>query len=347
MGLRFYKSIRLGKFIRLNISKSGLSATLGRPGMNVNIGRAGARVTAGIPGSGLSYRREFGGRSRRAKSQTDEALETPQPEPLPEPGFFAPRPEKELVKGLNAFLAGRAAEALDHFRAAAPQEASAAILAASLLREQDGDNQEAAALLEEVVQADEEFPTPLMEKYLGSPWQVEIDITPGVAAAVPVTGLAATLLLVEIYQAQGRLAEAIGLLEEVEELAGSPALTLSLCELYAASDFWDGVIERGQQIEARDDVTLAIVIFYGRAMQAKGLHEAAVAVFSDALRRKRRPKDEASADLWREAKYWRAISYQATGKARQANKEWQQLFAQEPGFRDVAGRVRGEEVGGG
>jgi tetratricopeptide (TPR) repeat protein len=346
MGLRFYKSIRLGKFIRLNISKSGLSATLGVPGMNVNIGRGGARVTAGVPGSGLSYRREFGGRSRRARSQADEDFETPQPEPLPEPGFFAPRPEKELVRGLNALLEGRAAEALEHFREAAPQEASAAILAASLLREQDGDNKEAAALLEEVVQADEEFPTPLMEKYL-APWQVEIDITPGVAAAVPVTGLAATLLLVEIYQAQGRVAEAIGLLEEVEELAGEPALTLSLCELYAATNLWDGVIERGQQIEPRNDVTLAIVIFYGRAMQAKGLHEAAVAVFSDALRRKRRPKQESSADLWREVKYWRAISYQATGKARQANKAWQQIFAEEPGFRDVARRVRGEEVDGG
>lgn len=52
MGLRFRKSIRLMPGIRLNLSKSGVSASLGGPGATVNIGKRGVRGTVGVPSSG-------------------------------------------------------------------------------------------------------------------------------------------------------------------------------------------------------------------------------------------------------------------------------------------------------
>jgi hypothetical protein len=55
MGFRFRKSIKLLPGVRLNLSKSGVSASLGRPGATVNIGNKGTRGTVGIPGTGLSY----------------------------------------------------------------------------------------------------------------------------------------------------------------------------------------------------------------------------------------------------------------------------------------------------
>ena len=55
MGFRFRKSLKILPGIRLNISKSGLSTSLGGPGATVNISRKGTRRTIGIPGSGLSY----------------------------------------------------------------------------------------------------------------------------------------------------------------------------------------------------------------------------------------------------------------------------------------------------
>lgn len=55
MGLRFRKSVRLGKFIRLNFSGSGMSLGLGPRGANMNIGPKGIRKTVGLPGTGLSY----------------------------------------------------------------------------------------------------------------------------------------------------------------------------------------------------------------------------------------------------------------------------------------------------
>ena len=63
MGFRFQRSLRLAPGLRLNLSKSGVSATLGRPGATVNIGRRGVEGSAGLPGTGLSYRRRVVGRS--------------------------------------------------------------------------------------------------------------------------------------------------------------------------------------------------------------------------------------------------------------------------------------------
>ena len=62
MGFRFQKSVRLAPGLRLNLSKSGVSATLGRPGATVNIGRRSVEGSAGLPGTGLSYRQRVAGR---------------------------------------------------------------------------------------------------------------------------------------------------------------------------------------------------------------------------------------------------------------------------------------------
>lgn len=63
MGLRFQRSVRIAPGLRLNLSKSGVSASLGRPGATLNIGRRGVEGSAGLPGTGLSYRRRVAGRS--------------------------------------------------------------------------------------------------------------------------------------------------------------------------------------------------------------------------------------------------------------------------------------------
>ena len=60
MGFRFQKRIRIFKGLTLNLSKSGSSWTVGRPGASVN--HRGDKVTGnvGIPGTGLSYRQSLG-----------------------------------------------------------------------------------------------------------------------------------------------------------------------------------------------------------------------------------------------------------------------------------------------
>jgi hypothetical protein len=60
-GLRFQKRLRILPGLRINLSKSGASATLGPRGAGVNIGKDGITTNAGIPGTGLSYRQRLGG----------------------------------------------------------------------------------------------------------------------------------------------------------------------------------------------------------------------------------------------------------------------------------------------
>jgi hypothetical protein len=55
MGFRFRRSIRLGKGLRINLSKTGASLSVGRRGATVNFGPKGEKFTVGLPGSGLSY----------------------------------------------------------------------------------------------------------------------------------------------------------------------------------------------------------------------------------------------------------------------------------------------------
>lgn len=59
-GLRFQKRIRILPGLRINLSKSGASASVGPRGADVNIGRGGVSTNAGIPGTGLSYRQKVG-----------------------------------------------------------------------------------------------------------------------------------------------------------------------------------------------------------------------------------------------------------------------------------------------
>ncbi len=53
MGIKFRKRIRLFPGFTLNISKTGMSATLGIKGCSVNIGPKGTYLNTGIPGTGL------------------------------------------------------------------------------------------------------------------------------------------------------------------------------------------------------------------------------------------------------------------------------------------------------
>ena len=55
MGFRLRRTVRLLPGLRLNLSKSGVSASVGTRGAWLTFGRNGTRTTVGIPGTGISY----------------------------------------------------------------------------------------------------------------------------------------------------------------------------------------------------------------------------------------------------------------------------------------------------
>jgi ribonuclease D len=141
--------------------------------------------------------------------------------------------------------------------------------------------------------------------------------------------------LAELYQESGHKAEAIRHLVRAMGIANDPAVLLSLCELYAQTDQWDRIVDSAKHVTPEDDITLQTMTFYGRALQESNLNEAAISVFTQALRKKK----DRSTVLLQEAQYWRAISYEKVGKRSQAQKEFQKLYAQAPDFRDVEQRL--------
>lgn len=70
MGIRFRKSVKICKGVRVNFSKSGASLSLGGRGHRVTMGKRGTRVSMGIPGTGLSYSTKIGGSSHKHKSSS-------------------------------------------------------------------------------------------------------------------------------------------------------------------------------------------------------------------------------------------------------------------------------------
>jgi len=58
MGFRFQKRIKLLPGLRINLSKSGVSTSVGTPGATVNFRKGKKKLTVGVPGSGLSYSTE-------------------------------------------------------------------------------------------------------------------------------------------------------------------------------------------------------------------------------------------------------------------------------------------------
>jgi tetratricopeptide (TPR) repeat protein len=338
MGLRFGKSFRLGAGIRLNVSRSGIGVSAGIPGLRIGTGPRGTQLTASLPGTGLRYVHRLGSAPRSAAAP--QAPVTPtgaaQRAAIPAPGIFAPAVEKTYVRALNAYQAGDQATALTEFQAIAAQEPSAALFAALILSNESGQGSRylAIRMRESVLRWEATFPTPLMQKYLAVA-TFRIDITPYTVAIVPLGELLATLQLAELYQENQQLAEATGLLEEVEELAHEPPLTLSLCELYAHAGMWRGILERARGVKAVDDATLETAILHARALAAVGMNHAALTVLTEALRSKKNRNPL----LLLEGGYWRALVYESTGRKAQARREFERLYAHAPGFRDVAQRL--------
>ncbi|HEY7978341.1 MAG TPA: DUF4236 domain-containing protein [Rhizomicrobium sp.] len=61
MPWRFHRVISIiPGLVRLNLSKGGISGSVGPRGADVNIGKHGVTTNAGIPGTGLSYRQKLG-----------------------------------------------------------------------------------------------------------------------------------------------------------------------------------------------------------------------------------------------------------------------------------------------
>ncbi len=103
MGIRFRKSIKILPGVRLNISGSGTSWTLGPRGLSVNISKRGTYLNASLRGTGISFREKIG----PGFQSSPKKLKYRPPEYIPR--FDPPRKENRHLSRLHATLANAAA----------------------------------------------------------------------------------------------------------------------------------------------------------------------------------------------------------------------------------------------
>lgn len=80
MGLRFRKSIKIAKGVKINLSKSGVSLSVGRTGLHGTINSRGQLTTsAGLPGTGVSFVKTMSLKKLLGGTKKSEDVETISP----------------------------------------------------------------------------------------------------------------------------------------------------------------------------------------------------------------------------------------------------------------------------
>ena len=83
MPIRFRKSFKIFPWFKINMSKSGISETVGTRGVHLTFGKRGVRQSIGLPGSGLSE-------SSYIIHNENEAEHAAQPQPVQPPQVETP-----------------------------------------------------------------------------------------------------------------------------------------------------------------------------------------------------------------------------------------------------------------
>ncbi len=351
MPMRFRRSIKISKGVRLNVSKSGFGVSAGGRGARYSVHSSGRRTTSvGIPGSGVGFVSTSTSGSRRSssggpRSRSQQVVLPPQnyAAVLPKPGMFSGKTEKRYHEGVHAYLRGehqQALTALEDVLAADPSALSAHLIAAICVGKVDGPDADQIRHFEALISSDAAMPDKLQMKYL-PPGIVSLTlmgkITDNINAEVPFDSAGATLLLAEHYQEADRLEDAIGLVQQLYEANPSdPVIKLSLADLLMADGDHDGVVEVAAGVTNDSDLGAAMLHLRGAALFALGHQTGALDSFKEAL-----AKPSRDAELLKVIRYDRALAYEVAGQKGRAKQDLERIFAQDPSYLDVRERLAG------
>lgn len=343
MSFRFWRRVQLFPGVSLNLSKSGASLSLGPRGAKYTIGPRGTRATVGLPGTGLFYSVQNPGQTRHTASSTPEP-----PAPLPVAvkdrlslGFFqrlvTPADEQAFVAGLRALHEGDEAEALAQLESA-PEQADAA-WTAGLLRLKRHELEAAHVLLNSALQRQATLGQ-LYAKYEVNA-TTSFSVTPEVTAHIGPRERGTRLALAELHQLRDEHALAaehlrLILVETSEDVVVKAALAELLLDVESIPRAnADQVVQLSAGLENETPVHAALLLYKARALRALGLHEVAVSTLTQAYRRKQdRPES-----LLRQIRYERALAYADVGRRGDSRRELSAIYAEDPGFEDVAVRL--------
>jgi len=336
MSFRFWRRVRIAPGVTLNLSKSGGSLSFGVRGAHFTVGPHGKRVTAGIPGTGLFYTNTLPNGSKHSGASTSSGSDN-----RLTMGFFkrliTPDNEEAFVDGCRKLSLGDEGKAFEHLQQAT-HLADGAWLAGFLALKTEHLN-----LAKQYLTLAEERQGRLgkyFSKY-GIEASLRIAITDEVTAIVEPDLRGVLLGLVEVYQQQSHWQEAIQCLNRLQDMEPDDVVVkLSLAELLLDASPNDKnvckqIVGFTQGIANETAIYAALLLYKGRALRTLGLAEAAKQVLTIALRR-RKGRSEV---LLHAIRYERALAYEQMGQHRRARSDLERVYAEDPDYNDVAGRL--------
>jgi hypothetical protein len=319
------KSFKVMPGVRMTVSKSGVSTSVGVKGAHISRSTSGRTTkSVGIPGTGISHvtSHTSGSKSRTASAKA-QAAASQQPEPV-KPGMFAPKWEEELYK---AIVEGHYDD-LPGIAGRHPEAAPVAATMDGLVTMQKGDNARALVVCRWAWStAGDVGSNPFVVKYIGQESRIGIGVATGVTAVLPIGRDALGLALAELEQEAGNLDAAI---DVVEQLEPSAVAAVSLAELYLTAGRYDDVISLTDGVVNVDDPTALLAVFRGSAFREQELYTASREAFKDALKSKSR-----AAEIRHKGLVERSQTYVADGKPAMARKDLERVLAEDASLPEV------------
>jgi tetratricopeptide (TPR) repeat protein len=168
-----------------------------------------------------------------------------------------------------------------------------------------------------------------------------LHVTDEVSAALAPTPASALLALVEAFQRLGRTDDALAGLRRLQVLApADPVVRLSLAELLVHRVPLDRAslqeaARLGEGVPNDSAIHAALRLHRATALSELGLPDAAVALLSETLRR----TADRPVELLHALRYERALAYDAASQPKRARLELERLYAEAPGYQNVATRL--------
>ena len=335
-GFQFRKSFTLLPGVRFNISKSGLSVSLGPKGAHVTAGPRGTQLYLDLPGSGMYYRKKLDAPEHKkdghAETEQDQALDV---------GFLqrltTPADELELVETLRALNAGDEEAAFRHAQQTI-HLADGAFLA-GFLALKNGQFTEAADYFKRALEKKDELGK-VFDKYEVD-MTVELPLTEEIAVHIRPDENGVLLALAEAYQREGRAELAIEtLLRLLQNNPDDIVVRLSLAELYDqrypnSAQAQQQIVKLAEDVHNESPVHAALMLYRARALRKLGLLDGALDTVNKALRRKK----GYPSDLLLALHYERGLIYEAMGREKEARKEFEKVYAEAPSYEDVAAKL--------
>jgi tetratricopeptide (TPR) repeat protein len=168
---------------------------------------------------------------------------------------------------------------------------------------------------------------PFLNRYMPD-LTIVLSLTAEITAALPADHDALGLLLAELRQATGDIAQAI---DCVESLTPSSPTAVSLAELYASQNRWRDIVDLTNDLENDDELLTYLLIQRGVALRELRMFDAARESFKRALAARSRPPI-----LRHRGLVERGQCYLAEGKRAMARKDFQKVLAENANYPGLA-----------